>query len=108
VSLFDEEALRRLIRAIAREEAARPEHVTQRTVLAVVGLPAIDFLEDARAGAFPSWKVRRLVFAKTVDVVAYLKSHPTKPRDVAAGNGKDAEAAIFAKYGARRVAGNRT
>jgi hypothetical protein len=87
-------------------ELRRPELVTQRTVEAVLGMPAVDFLEDARAGAFPSWKIRRLVFAKTIDVVAYVTAHPAKPRRAAnvASNNNDAEARAFARVGARRVA----
>lgn len=84
-------------------DLARPELVSQRTVLAVVGLPAVDYLEDARAGAFPSWKVRRLVMARTVDVVAYVQAHPAKPRSVASNDAGDAEASTFARFGARRV-----
>jgi len=85
------------------DEMCRPELVNQRSVARIVGLPAVDFLEDARAGAFESWKVRRLVFARTADVLAWIRKHPAKPRMVAANDAGDAEAEAFARYGARRV-----
>jgi hypothetical protein len=92
-------------RAVMRlaAELTRPELVSQRTVLAVVGLPAIDFLEDARAGRFASRKVRRLVFARTVDVLAWIERHPVAPSTAAAKVAGDEEARVFSKYGARRV-----
>ena len=56
-------------------ELQKPTHVTQRAVLAVVGVPATTYLEAARAGAFASYKVQRLVYAKTADVIAWVESH---------------------------------
>jgi hypothetical protein len=69
--------LDRYIRRVATQVTAHPTHVSQRTCTAVCGVPKEDFLEAARRGDFPSCKVRRLVLAKTADVVAWIESHPT-------------------------------
>jgi hypothetical protein len=105
VGIINEAELEALMRKVAHEEA-RPILVNQRTVLAVVGLPAGAFLTAARAGAFQSSKLRRLVFAKTADVVAYVEAHPVTPRikQVAVASGDDEEARLLARVGARRVA----
>jgi hypothetical protein len=87
----------------AAERLARPTFVSQRTVLAVVGLPARDFLRGARAGAFASSKARRLILARTDDVVAYVDAHHVEPH-VAPANDFDA---ALARIGARRVGGSK-
>jgi hypothetical protein len=86
---------------LAASDLARPLYVTQRSVETMLGLPAVDFLEDARSGAFPSWKVRRLVFAKTLDVAAYIEGHG---RPVASAGDDEADRADLARIGGRRVA----
>jgi hypothetical protein len=87
-------------------ELQRPELVSQRTVLAVVGMGRRDYMDHCRAGDWPSYCDRRLRYSRTADVLAWLQAHPAKPDTAAkvASNDNDAEAAIFAKYGARRVA----
>lgn len=99
VAVLDEADVRR----IAREENARPAFVHQRNCAGVVGVPPRQFLRDARAKAFPSTKERRLVMARTADVLAHyelrlsLKASPAQ-------NDHDAEAIAFSRVGARRVA----
>ena len=91
---FDE-LLRRLVtEEVARRiaETNRPEHVTQRTVAAVVGMPARDYLRHCRSGDWPTWCDRRLRFARTEDVVAWVEAHPLKERV-----GENAEDKTFAK-----------
>ena len=92
-----------LARAVAAhaEVMARPSHVTQRTVERVVGMPGDEFLEHCRAGRIPSWKVRRLVYAHAVDVVAFIEANPAAAR---AANDSDEGADELARVGARRVA----
>lgn len=75
--LLDETALAALVREIVRAEIARPEYVSQRTVEAVVGLPRRDYLRLARAGEFSTMRERRLVVARTSDVIAYLERRLT-------------------------------
>jgi hypothetical protein len=91
------------VRKIVREELARPVYVSQRTVEAVAGLPRRDFLRLARAGAFPSTRERRLVLARTEDVLAYVALKLATGKAPAAND--DAEAIAFSRVGARRVAG---
>jgi hypothetical protein len=91
------------VRAIVRDELARPEYVHQRIVEAVCGLPRRDYLRLAREGAWPSTRERRLVLARTADVMAYVERRITL-RDVKPSNDHDAEAVEFSRVGARRVA----
>ncbi len=91
------------VRRIAREEAARPVLVTQRSVEGVCGLPRRDYLRLARAGAWPTTRERRLVVARTVDVLAYVEERLVL-RDAKPQNDSDPEAVAFSKVGARRVA----
>jgi hypothetical protein len=84
---------------------ARPELVSQRTVLQIVGVSGVDYLEDARAGGFQSWKVRRLVLSRTADVLAFY-ARASKPSDDVANDTvvtDDAEARALGRYGARRL-----
>lgn len=94
--------LEELVRRIAREEARPPAFVHQRTSEAVCGLPRREFLRLARAGAFASTRERRLVIARTADVMAYVESRISM-REVKPGNDHDAEAVAFSLVGARRV-----
>lgn len=87
------------IRKVATEIAARPTHVSQRTVGTVCSLPSRDFLAAARAAAFPSSKVGRLVLARTEDVVTWVDSL----RRRAPSTEQDEEDACLAAAGARRV-----
>ena len=98
-----EELLTERVRAIVREEIAPPAFVNQRTVEAVVGLPHRDFLRLARSKAFPSTRERRLVVARTSDVVAYVERQIAM-REARPGNDHDLEAVALARVGARRVA----
>jgi hypothetical protein len=84
------------------EELARPEYVHQRSVERVVGVPSSAFLAAARAGAFASSKRQRLVYARRVDVVAWLEAsaRPSAANDVATPD----EARALARVGARRIA----
>jgi hypothetical protein len=98
VAVLDEADVRR----IAAEVLARPAFVHQRNCAAVVGVPPRQYLRDARAKAFPSTKERRLVLARTAEVLAYYElrlSVKTAP----AQNDHDAEATAFSRVGARRV-----
>jgi hypothetical protein len=98
--ILDEDDVRR----IAREERARPELVHQRTVESVVGLPPRDFLSAAHAGRFPFTKERRLILARTVDVLAYFEERlQRRPPAVAVANDASAEDRALARVGARRV-----
>jgi hypothetical protein len=81
-------------------ELRRPVFVNQRTIENVVGMAAVDFLEHARLGAFPSWKERRVVYARTADVVAFIEAHPVVPKTET----ETGEAAVLAMVGARRLA----
>lgn len=69
------------ILAIVRAESARPTHVTQRTVAAVCGLPKRDYLKAARAKAFPTSKIGRLVIARTEDVGVWIDAHRAPEED---------------------------
>ncbi len=93
----------RLVRA--ELDTLRPALVSQRTVEAVVGLPRRDYLRCALAGAFPSFaspENKRLVLAKSADVIAHLLAHPRRQpaNDVTRA---DLDAALR-RVGARRVA----
>jgi hypothetical protein len=94
--------------SVARKiaELQRPEFVTQRTVLAVVGMTKRHYLDHVRAGDWPSWADGQLRYSSTADVVAWLHAHPVTVRSLAsvASNDTDAEARAFARVGARRVA----
>jgi hypothetical protein len=98
------DALAADVRAIARDEAGLPSHVSQRTVERWTSLPSRDYLAAAREAAFPSSKIKRLVVAKTVDVVAWIES---KHRPLASSSiESDEDAALdeaLASVGARRV-----
>ncbi len=83
--------------------ARRPAFVHQRIVEMVTGLPADDFLEHGRDGAFTTWKVRRLVFARTDDVIAFIEAHPVTSH-AANDSTPDVESQVLARVGARRVA----
>ncbi len=78
---------------------ARPLLTTQRNVESVVGIDAREFLRVARAGAFASTKERRLVVARTADVVAHFESRMRLPTSQDA----DSEAHALARVGLRRV-----
>ncbi len=97
IEIIDEQR----VRAISREEAARPELVTQRSVYSVTSMPARDYLAHIRAGDWPSYADRRLRYSRTLDVISYLEAHPVKPRVVA----NDVESAAFSRSrsGIRRV-----
>lgn len=85
------------------EELQRPTHVSQRSILGLVGMPAGAYLEAARGGEFPSYKVQRLVFAKLEDVITYIES---RPRRTAVDDDEpivDSEAKTLARAGFRRV-----
>jgi hypothetical protein len=77
----------------------RPELVHQRNVEAVVGLPRRDYLRLARELAFPSTRERRLVVAKTKDV---LEAFERRMRLPAANDGTPEFA--HSRSGLRRVA----
>ena len=91
------------VKRIARAEAQRPALVSQRTVEAVVGLPRRDYLRLAHLGAFPFVRERRLVVAKTVDVLAWFEQRIAH-RDNKPANDADGESITLARVGARRVA----
>jgi hypothetical protein len=93
-------AVLEIVREVAREERAHPLNVTQRNVEAVVGLPRREFLEAARAGAFPCTKVRRVVIARTEDVARWLDGRRAPRR---ASGTRSSEDAALARVGARRV-----
>jgi hypothetical protein len=101
--VIDLAALQNEIRRIAREERARPDFVHQRNVETVVGLPRRDYLRMSRANAWHSHKHRRLVIARTSDVIAYLETH-IGLREYAPANVVDIESATLARVGARRIA----
>jgi hypothetical protein len=86
------------IRAVVLE-VARPIYVSQRTVERVVGVPRRDFLRLARDGAFPSTKEKRLVVARTVDVLRYIETRLTLRARPANVTKIDA----LGRVGARRV-----
>ncbi|MGO9833697.1 MAG: hypothetical protein ACLP1X_05730 [Polyangiaceae bacterium] len=88
----------------AAVELQRPELVSQKTVLAVIGMNRRDYLDHCRAGDWPSYADRRFRYSRTVDVVAWLQAHPVAPRRTAANDSASEEARAFARYGARRVA----
>jgi hypothetical protein len=100
--LIDETALASLVREIVRAETARPEFLSQRSVEAVVGLPRRDYLRLAREGAYTTTRERRLVIARTADVVAFVEQRIAL-REAEPENDHDAEAIAFSRVGARRV-----
>jgi hypothetical protein len=98
--LINEEAFDERIRQIAREEAARPAFVTQRSISEVIGIDRREFLRLCRIGAFPSTRERRLAVARTGDVLAYFDGRLGTPKAA------DQSSAEFARSrsGLRRVA----
>lgn len=78
-ALLNEAALRELVAEIVASVVARPEFVTARNVEEHIGVPRRDFLRHARAGAFPSWKDRRLVVAPYEYVRAFYLDRIRKP-----------------------------
>jgi hypothetical protein len=100
--LIDEAALEARIRQIAREEAARPEFLHQRNVEQIAGIPGRQYLRDAHAKRFPSSKERRLLVARTSDVVAYYALRIATAAAPAA-NDASAETIALARVGCRRV-----
>jgi DNA polymerase III alpha subunit len=101
-ALLAEAAARAVEARIA--ELQRPLVVTQRTVEGVVGLPRRDFLRLARAGAFASTRERRLVLARTADVIAYVERHLAQHVHHDAPANDATEASVLARVGARRIA----
>lgn len=98
LEILDESDVRRVV----REELARPPLVHQRTVESVIGVPRRDYLSAASRKAFPVTKERRLVIAKTVDVLAYFELR-LRTSTAAPANDEDPEGLAFARAGARRV-----
>ena len=80
-----------------------PTFVTQRNVEAVIGYPKRDYLRDARDGLFPSTKQRRLIVARTEDVIAFFEARMRTARALPA-NDATPETKALARVGARRVA----
>jgi hypothetical protein len=93
-----------MVRRIAREEARRPEYVSQRSVKAVIGIEPRAYLRAAAAKRWPSTNEQRLVVSRTDDVLRYFE---VRLRAAAASPANDAnpEAIAFARVGARRVGG---
>jgi hypothetical protein len=98
-----DELLEARMREIALEVKTPPAFVHQRNVEAVVGVPRRQFLQDAKARQFPTTKQRRLVFARTADVVAFYELR-LRVQASPVANDADAEAIALARVGARRVA----
>ena len=91
-------------RALAAETSSDVAvYVNQRTVEAIVGLPRRDYLREAAAGSFPTTKVRRLVTARTEDVIAFFEGRMRTARALPA-NDATPETKALARVGARRVA----
>jgi len=99
MQILDEDDMRR----IAREEAQRPPFVHQRNCECILGLPRCEYLIAARGKKFPSAKERRLVLARTSDVIAWLELRLQTSRGQAS-NDSDAETVTLSRVGARRVA----
>ena len=100
---FDDLLTERIDAAVSARaaELRRPELVSQRTVAAVVGLPAADFLRLSRAGAWPSTKERRLVVARTADVLAIFTLRLAQR--AAVNDAADPLDAALARVGGRRA-----
>jgi hypothetical protein len=101
--LIDPAAFDAAVRHIVRAELERPALVHQRDVERIVGIPGRQFLRDAHEGRFPSTKERRLILARTADVVAYYAERIAAAQAPSL-NEFDAETIEFARVGARRVA----
>lgn len=56
-----------------------PIAVSQRTSLQILGIPSRQYLELARAGAFPSARLGKLRIARVADVVAAIPMTVTPP-----------------------------
>jgi hypothetical protein len=88
--LIDEDELARLVRETVHREIARPLLISQRNVEQVIGLPRRDYLRLARAGEFPSCRERRLVLARTADVLAVFEKRiavqSTRPANLEQGS----------------------
>ncbi len=97
--ILEEEDVRRIV----RDEAAPPTFVHQRIVERITGIPGKQYMRDARNKAFASTKERRLVLARTLDVIAYYEQRIAL-REHRPSNDHDAEAIAFERVGARRVA----
>ena len=99
LDVHTDDDVRRLAREVLAE--ARPAFVSQRTVMAVVGVPPRDYMRLAREGAFPVVKEKRIVLAKTADVVALFEGRLTKR--AAPANDADELDAALARVGGRRA-----
>ena len=82
-------------------ELQRPEYVTQRTVAAICGMPARDYLRHCRLGHWPVTADRRLRLSRTADVLAWIEGHPVQVR--AANDSSEAELFAKSRSGLRRV-----
>lgn len=80
-----------------------PLFVTQRTVEIVIGIPPRDYLRAARSKSFASTKERRLIIARTSDVVAWLELRLRTTAGAAPANDADPESIALARVRARRV-----
>ena len=100
-ALVDLDALARVVAPLVVELLQRPLYVTQRTAPTVLGMPRGNYLDHCRAGDWLSFKDRRLVYAKTEDVAAFLAARPVEAKEDAEGS---EEARTLARVGARRVA----
>jgi len=98
-----EREIEAIARRVAREEAARPLYVHQRTVEAVVGLPRRDYIAAAHAGRFPFVKERRMLVARTSDVVGYFETRLASAAPPDGESGGTPEGRALARVGARRV-----
>ncbi|MFO0742366.1 MAG: hypothetical protein U0270_41210 [Labilithrix sp.] len=92
------------VRRIARDEAKRPVFTHQRRVEGDLGIPPKEYLTAAHAGMFLWTKERRLIIARTADVIAWLERRITH-RNVKPANDADGETIALGRVGARRVAG---
>jgi hypothetical protein len=99
--VIDLAALDARIKAVIRAELARPVYVSQRSVESVVGLSRRDYLRLSRCRAWPSTRERRLVVARTVDVLAYVE-RSIAIRASSADNDSP-EDVVLARVGARRI-----
>jgi hypothetical protein len=95
-----EDVERMVLEALAK---LRPQLVHQRSVEHVVGIPRRQYLADAAARHFPTTKQRRLIVARTADVVGFYEQR-IELRDVKPVNDSDPEAIALARVGARRIA----
>ena len=69
----------------------------------MIGIPRLDFLREAKKRRFASTKERRLIIARTDDVITWLEQRLSQVTPTPPVSPSDPETISLARVGARRV-----